>query len=150
MTPPRLPARVYAAGWLAAAVAALLFPPAMGADEAAAPLPPGLEATLRRYVDLPDALLPVLEAARDKQSADAAAPELQALLPRVYQARNELAEVRELSPAQSQTVRQRYEMQMRTRWGRVYEHIFRLQRARCYESVPFFKHFNTLCLLLGK
>lgn len=109
-----------------------------------------LEAALQHYIALPDALLPVLEAAKDKESAEAAAADLQALLPRVYEVRRELMEIPELAPETAAAVRKKYEMQMRTRWGKVYEHIFRLQRVRCYEALAYFKHFNTLCMLLQK
>lgn len=116
----------------------------------AADLPAALDGAMQRYIALPDALLPVLEAARDKASADRAAEDLQALLPRVYEARQELRDITALSPSEQELVRRRYEMQMRTRWGKVFSHIFRLQRTRCYESVSFFKHFNTLCVMLEK
>lgn len=120
------------------------------APAGAAELPAALVGALQRYIALPDALLPVLEAAHDKPSADRAAADLQALLPRVYESRRELREIQALSPAEQEAVRKRFEMQMRTRWGRVFEQIFRLQRVHCYESIDFFKHFNTLCVMLEK
>lgn len=132
--------------WLCCAAALLPLAEHAGAES----LPPALEGAFQRYVSLPDALLPVLESARDKQSADRAAVDLQALLPRVYEARRELREIPSLTPGQSAAVRERFENAMRTRWGKVFEHIFRLQRAHCYESVNFFKHFNTLCMMLEK
>lgn len=129
-----------------AAVGALLGAAPLGAAELTA----ALEAVVQRYVALPDALLPVLEAAQDKASADRAAADLQALLPRVYDTRRELREVSSLSAQQAAAVREKYEMQMRTRWGRVYHELFRLQRKHCYDSIAYFKHFQTLCMLLEK
>ena len=113
-------------------------------------IPAALESALQRYIALPDALLPVLEAAQNKESAEKAAEDLSALLPRVYDARREIQALPKLAPTVAEEVRRKYETQMRTRWGKVYEHIFRLQRSRCYESVSFFKHFNTLCVMLEK
>lgn len=116
----------------------------------AAEIPAELDAALQRYIDLPDALVPVLEAAHDKESAEKAAPDLQALLVRVSESRKEMMNFPSLSQEVAEAVRVKYEMKMRTRWGKVFDHIFRLQRVRCYECVPFFKHFNTLCVLLEK
>lgn len=113
-------------------------------------LPPALAGVFERYVALPDALLPVLESAQNKQSADRAAADLQALLPRVYEARRELRGIASLTPEQQLAVRRRFETAMRTRWGKVFDHIYRLQRSHCYESVEFFKHFSTLCVMLEK
>lgn len=115
-----------------------------------AELPPAVDAAFRRYIALPDALLPVLEGVRDKQSAELAAKDLQALLPRVYEARRELSGIESLTSGEQRIARERYEQVMRMRWGKVFNHIFRLQRARCYGSPIFFKHFNTLCVMLEK
>lgn len=131
--------------WLCCVCALVAVAPAAAAD-----VPPALDAALQRYISLTDALLPVLEAARDKDSAQQAAADLQALLPRVYDARREMRGIESLSPEVAEAVRRKYEMPMRTRWGKVYAQIFRLQRARCYECVAYFKHFNTLCMLLEK
>lgn len=120
------------------------------APAAAAGLPTAVESAFQSYVSLPDALLPVLESARDKASADRAAADLQALLPRVYEARCALRKIESLTPEEQRLVRERYETAMRTRWGKVFDHIFRLQRKRCYESINFFKHFNTFCVMLEK
>lgn len=114
----------------------------------AADIPPAIEGAMQRYVALPDALLPVLEAAKDRKSADAAAGDLEALLSRVYAARKEMSRIPSLSPEVSASVRSKYEQQMRTRWGKVYDQIYRLQRVKCYMSVPYFKHFSTLCRML--
>lgn len=129
------------------AAAALLV--AVGAAPGAE-VPAEVQRAFEHYTALPDALVPVLQSAQDEQSAEKAAPELQALLTRVFDARRELNAIPALEPDVAEEVRRRYEQNMRTGWGRVYEQIYRLQRARCYENVPFFKQFQTLCVLLGK
>ena len=139
--------------WLASrwvAVVCALLPVGVALPAEGAALTPALDGAFRRYVSLPDALLPVLESAKDRKSADHAAADLQALLPRVYEARQELRSIQALTPQQQQTVRERYESAMRSRWGKVFDHIYRLQRSHCYESVEFFKHFSTLCVMLEK
>lgn len=119
---------------------------------AAAPVavPAEVESAFRRYVALPDQLVAVLDKARDRDSAEAAAAELQGLLPAVYDARREMAQIPELSAEVSAEVRRRYEKDMRTRWGKVLDHIYRLNRERCYGSAAFTKQFEVFCLLLEK
>lgn len=116
----------------------------------AAEVPAELDAMFQRYVSLPDAILPVLTAARDKASADKMAPELEALMGRVSDSRRELLTVPALTDEVAEAVRRKYEAEMRSRWGKVYDEIYRLQRVRCYESISFFKQFITFCVLLGK
>lgn len=112
--------------------------------------PRTVEEVFARYTELPEALLPVLQSAQDQESAEKAAPALMELLPRVYDSRRELLSIPKLTPAEASLVRSKYETKMRSGWGKVFEQIYRLQRVRCYECVPFFKQFNTLCSLLEK
>lgn len=116
----------------------------------AADIPPAVDEAMQRYVELADALLPTLSAAQDAKSAEAAAPALQGLLARVYDSRRELKNIEKLEPDVAEAVRLKYEAKMRSGWGKVFEHIFRLHRAKCYESIAFFKQFQTLCVLLEK
>ena len=105
---------------------------------------------MQRYISLSEELLPVLEAAKDKKSADDAAPQLQGLLSLVYDSRREMNAIPALEPNVAEAVRAKYEKEMRTRWGKIYETVFRLQQAACYGSSAYFKQFNTLCLMLEK
>lgn len=100
------------------------------------------------YVALPDTLVPILAGVKDKATADAAAEKLYAELPKVYDTRSALQKITELPPDVAQLLKQKYEKDMRTRWGEVYNHIFRLQKVRCYDSLPLFKQFHTLCMML--
>ena len=127
--------------------AALL--PALAAHVALA-LPPAVEQAFERYMAIPAALLPVLEKVKDKASADAAAPQLQEALAAVYDARDALKDIKELSEADAAEVKARYEKRMREEWGRLYREIFRLQNNRCYDSEQFFKYFSYMTLMLEK
>lgn len=130
-----------------AVLAGLLLMPevAPGAE-----VPRGVQEAFEHYMALPEVLVPVLAAAQDAASAEKAAPDLQQLLTKVYDARREINAIPELAPEVAEEVRRRYEQKMRHSWGLVYEQIYRLQRVRCYENVPFFKQFRTLCVLLGQ
>lgn len=111
-------------------------------------IPANIDKAFADYVALPNALLPILEEVKDKATADTAAEKLYAELPKIYDARNELQKIAALPPSIATEVKQKYEKDMRTRWGLVYNHIFRLQKVRCYDSLPFFKQFHTLCMML--
>lgn len=125
----------------------LMLGPGMAA---AVDIPADVQSAFEHYVALPDQLLPVLQSAQDAASAEKAAEPLQALLPKVYDARRELKAIPSLSPEVAAELRRRYEQRMRADWGKVYDEIFRLRAAACYQCVPFFKQFQTLCLLLEK
>lgn len=127
---------------------ALCAAPAMHA--AAADIPADIDRSFADYVALPDTLVPILESATDKASADAAADKLFAVLPKVYDTRSALQKIPALTPSTAAAVQEKYEREMRTGWGRVYAQIFRLQKVRCYDSVPFFKQFHTLCMMLDQ
>lgn len=68
----------------------------------------------------------------------------------IYDARNELQDIKQLSEADAAEVKERFEKPMREEWGKLYREIFRLQQAKCYESEEFFKLFNYMCLMLEK
>lgn len=114
-----------------------------------AAIPPETEHAFALYNELPALLVPVLESVTDKESADAAASRLNAVLPKVYDARSALQNI-SLTPETQMEIRQKYEQKMREDWGRVYSHIFRLQKNRCYLSLDFFKQFHALCLMLDQ
>lgn len=122
----------------------------LGMQAPGAPLSDQVAAVFDRYVELPQELLPVLESVQDKASADEAAPRLMNLLQKVYDSRKELNAIPSLTEDQAAQVRRLYEKSMRERWGKVYEQLFRLQRVRCYDSMPMLKQFSTLCALLEK
>lgn len=126
---------------------ACLLPLAPALVQAA--LPDKVEQAFARYNELPALLTPVLEEAKDKESAEAAAPKLHALLPKVYDARTALQDI-QLTPEMQAELRQKYGRKMQEEWGQIYQHIFRLQKTRCYNSLAFFKQFHTLCLMLDQ
>lgn len=113
-------------------------------------VPQSVDTAFRHYTDLPNMLLPVLEGVKDKESAEKAAPELQKLLAFVFDARRDLGKIDRLSPEVSAEVRRRYEQDMRSRWGKVFDHVYRLQKVKCYKSESFAKQFNTFCMMLEK
>lgn len=114
---------------------------AFGADE-------DVEQIFSHYVKLGEELAPVLASAKDADGARDAAPALQALLPRVMDSGRELRSISALNGADLKQIRAKFERPMRETWGRVYDEIYRLQRVRCYECVPFFRSFSILCSLL--
>lgn len=107
-----------------------------------------LTEAMESYCELPAKLLPALSAARDTDSADAAAVELRKLLPEVYRVCDRVRRIDSLTAEQSRIIRERYEKRMRTEWGKVYEHIFRLQHEQCYYSSAFNDAFQTLIMML--
>lgn len=107
-----------------------------------------LAESMESYCKLPEKLLPALSAARDTDSADAAAVELRKLLPEVYRVCDRVRRIDRLTPEQSRIIRERYEHRMRAEWGKVYEHIFRLQHEQCYYSAAFNEQFQTLIMML--
>ncbi len=111
---------------------------------------PMVDEAFAGYAALPGKLVPILAEAQDRESADAAAPRLLAALPAVYDARSALHRIPSLSKEETQLVQQKYEQQLRQEWGKLFDHIYRLQKTRCYGSLPFFKQFQTLCLMLEK
>lgn len=133
--------------WLCPAVAGVLLalPMSPGAE-----VPAELDAAFRNYVALPAMLTPLLAKVKDKESAEAAAEELQRLLPYVYDARYDLGKIQSLSPEVAAELRRRYEKDMRTRWGELYDHIYRLDRVQCYRAPAFSKQFTILCMMLEK
>ena len=116
----------------------------------AASIPPEVDGAMQRYVELADALLPALTVIKDQKTAEENAAGLQDMLSRVYDVRRDLKNIESLDPEVTKAVRAKYETKMRTGWGKVYEHIIRLQRAKCYGSVACLKQFQTLCLFLEK
>ncbi len=113
-------------------------------------IPPMVDEAFAAYTALPAKLIPILSEATNQASADAAAPKLFKALPLVYDTRRALRQLPDMAPREKQLIQQKYETAMRQEWGRLFEQIYRLQRCRCYESIPFFKQFQTLCLMLEK
>ena len=107
-----------------------------------------ISAVFERYVRLGEDLSHILARVKDKQSAEAVAPELRAVLVRVGESRREINGISSLSPELVEEVTGKYERRMREAWGRVFDCMYRLQRVRCYGCVPFFSSFSLLCSLL--
>lgn len=114
-----------------------------------AAVPQDIEQAFSHFNELPGLLIPILASAKDRQSAEEAAPHLQAALTKVYDARSELQHVR-LTPEWREELRQKYGREMQESWGEAYRHIFRLQKTRCYDSLAFFKQFHILCMMLDQ
>lgn len=102
------------------------------------------------YNSLPGVLVPILEKVTDKESADAAAPALNKVLPRLYDIRTALSSIDKMPPEVDAEVRKKYAAQMQRNWGKLYEQILRLQQVDCYNSPDFFKQFYILCMMLNK
>lgn len=113
-------------------------------------LPQNITAVFDTYTALPDVLLPPLQAAKDKASADAAAPQLKAALEKLYDARAQMQAVSSLTPEQKKEVEQRYGLKMRQQWGKVYEEMFRIQKEKCFGSSEFGRLYSVMGLMLGK
>lgn len=133
--------------FLSAAAVAAALPAAWAQQEE---LPQSITAVFDAYCALPAALLPPLESATDKASADAAAPKLKAALEQLYDTRTKMQGLKELTPAQRTEVEKRYALTMRREWGKVYEQMFRLQREKCYGSAEFSRLYSVMGLMLGK
>lgn len=110
---------------------------------------PDIGQAFTRYTELGAGLSSLLETVHDRQSADAAAPQLQAKLLEVYECRTELQRL-SLSEELQKEVRQKYGHSMQVAWGKVYESVFRLQKTRCYNSLQLFKQFHLLCAMLDQ
>lgn len=115
---------------------------------AASNLPSEWEKAFDEYCKLPSKIVPVLEQVKDRKTADEAAPKIRSLLQDVYNVCNAIRSIRQISEQQSTEIRNRYEQTMRNEWGKVYQHIFRLQQEQCFESLSFNKEFQLFCLML--
>lgn len=115
---------------------------------AQAAIPADLEGAFERYIALAKELTPLLQAAKDKTTAEAAAPALYNILPKVYETRTELMKIDALSPELRTELEQKYGKTMQKEWGKVYEEIFRLEKVNCYHSLSYFKQFRALCMML--
>lgn len=113
-----------------------------------AAIPQDVEQAVLRYIKLAQDLSPVLAKVTDTASADAAAQPLYDLLPRVYDSRSELSAIQSLAPDVQQELISRYGKTMQQEWGKVYGHIFRIEKADAYHSLSFFKQFRALCMML--
>lgn len=113
-------------------------------------LPAHITEAFEAYIALPDTLVPVLQSARDTESATAAAPQLLSELKKLYAIRESLQKVPSLTTRQNELVRGKYEEVMRKRWGAVYEEMFRLQQNRCYSSAEFARMYKIMCMMLNK
>lgn len=113
-------------------------------------LPAEVADAFATYAALPGKLIPHMQQAQDKESADAAAASLNKALPAIYAARDKLHKMPRLSTQQNQQVRLVYGQRMREEWARMYEEITRLQNARCYQSATFAEVFHLLCMMIEK
>ncbi len=113
-------------------------------------LPPAVVKAFDLYSNLPSELVPVLQEARDKASADKTASKLHKKLLAIYNTREALHKMPELSAEQARLVEQRYAYRMRSEWARMYEEIERLRLSRCFESAELWKEFRTMCMMIEK
>lgn len=108
----------------------------------------GYDAVMKQYVGFPAKLIPVLSSARDAASAQTAAPKLEALLPQLFQLREQIKQLPVPDSTSARALESRYALEMRTQWGAVFREIYRLQAAECFGSESFRKNFTMLCLIL--
>lgn len=116
----------------------------------AAELPAAVQQAFDSYTALPAQLIPLMQKAQDSASATAVAGELKAALPAIYEAREQIHNMPQLTPAQTQLVRTRYGQRMREEWARMYEQISRLKAARCYQSADFAEVFHLMCMMIER
>lgn len=134
----------------ASAIIALLCTAPLGAAEQGVTLPENVSRVFADYTDFPDTLLPALQAAKNKETADATAPQLRAALEKLYDLRVQLKTITELSDSQKAAVEEIYARRMREQWGKVYSEINRLQHAKCFYSGEYSELFRALQLMLNK
>ncbi|MBR3903041.1 MAG: hypothetical protein IKJ29_05205 [Akkermansia sp.] len=113
-------------------------------------LPAAVSDAFETYCALPAKLIPILDKAQDKASADAAARELNNKLPAIYETRDKLHKMPKLTPAQNQAVRISYGQRMREEWAGMYSAITRVRQANCFQSVEFSKAFRLMCMMIEK
>lgn len=115
---------------------------------AQAAIPADIDNVFKSYIQLAKEIEPVLAAAVDQKSADNATQALYDLLPKTYEARTALLKIESLPADVQAELIQKYGKTMQVEWGKVYEQIFRLEKANCYHSLSFFKQFRALCMML--
>lgn len=113
-------------------------------------LPAAVQQAFETYTSLPGKLVPLLQQARDTESATQVAPRLKAALPAIYEARDLLHNMPQLTPDQNQEVRTRFGLRMRREWAGMYEQISRLKAARCYQSADFADVFHLMCMMIER
>lgn len=126
----------------------LVSPVALAA--AGTSLPPSVESGFMAYTRLPSILVPVLQQAQDKESATNAAKELQKKFPAIYEARERIQAIPQLTPEQDQQVRQQFGQKMREEWARMYFEIERIRQNRCFQSEEMRNAFRLMCLIIEK
>lgn len=102
------------------------------------------------YTALPSQIVPVLQLAKDKESADETALKLHEALAHIYTAREKLNALPALTPAQNQAVRTVYGQKMRQEWATLYAEIVRLRDASCFQSVALAREFRLMCMMIEK
>lgn len=126
----------------------LVSPAALAAAETSLPL--SVESGFSAYAKLPSILVPVLQKAQDKSSATNAAKELQKKFPAIYEARERIQAIPQLTPEQDQQVRQRFGQKMREEWAKMYFEIERIRQNRCFQSEEMRNAFRLMCLIIEK
>ncbi len=92
----------------------------------------------------------LLAQVKDRQSATQAAPALKQLVDRFALLSKNMQALAVLSEPDAQALRQRYEMPLRESWGKVYQEIYRIQKAQSYGSHHFVQSFQLFCKLLDQ
>lgn len=106
------------------------------------------DALMKQYVGFPSELVPVLASAKDGASAEAAAPKLEALMPRLFALREQIKRLPVPDAETAKALESAFGLEMRMKWGEVLHEIYRLQDVGCYNSERFRKSFTTMCLIL--
>lgn len=113
-------------------------------------LHPAIEKAFDLYTALPSELIPVLQEAKDKSSADKAATKLHKKLQSIYITREAVHNIPTMTAEQRQLVEARYSKRMRREWAKMYEEIERIRMARCFESAELWNEFRTMCMMIEK
>lgn len=117
---------------------------------AQAQLPEKITTAFDSYIAAAEEIAPILEKVQDKASADSASAPMKKAMLSLYHAHNNMQAIEQLSPAQNEQIRKQYEQPMREKWGKVYEQIFRISKAKCYQSPSFSKHFHVMCMMMNQ
>ena len=107
-----------------------------------------LEQVLEQYCQIPDQLAPLLQGVQDAPTAEQAAPKLKQLNAQIYSLAAQLKKIEAFSAQQRESLQKKFELRMRQQWGRVYDELYRIQRAQCYRHADFTYQFRTLCNIL--
>ncbi len=105
---------------------------------------------IQSYIDFGHDCSALLEKVTSKESAQAAAPDLQKLSLRFVEIREQLNALDVIPDESRDALFSQYEMPLRKSWGKVYAEIFRIQQAQSYGCNDFVQAFQVFCQLLNE